>query len=473
VKKFLDTDFLLQTETAKRLYHEHAKKMPIFDYHCHLSVKDIAEDRKFKNIAQLWLEGDHYKWRAMRANGIEEKYCTGNVSDWEKFYAWAQTVPYTAKNQLYHWTYLELKIFFGIEGRALNSETAREIYDHCNKVIKSESFCPSYIFKKMNIKVVCTTDDPTDTLEHHIRIKSDEKFPAKVYPCFRPDKGMAVENPALFNRWVDALAKASKINVKDYNSYIKALRSRHDFFHSAGCRISDHGIEKVYAEDFKQPEIPAIFKKVRSGKKPAAEEIEKFKTALMLKFGEWDSEKKWAMQLHIGAMRNTSTRMFGLFGPDSGYDSICDHAIAKPLAKFLDSLDKNNNLPKTILYSLNPTDNEVLATMAGNFQDGSMPGKMQFGSAWWFLDQKDGMEKQINTLSNTGLLSRFIGMLTDSRSFLSHPRHEYFRRILCNMLGNDIEKGELQNDMEFAGKMVEDICYNNAADYFNMKGRLA
>ena len=466
MKKFLDDDFLLQTETARILYHSYAKKMPIFDYHCHLSASDIAEDKKFTNIAQIWLYGDHYKWRAMRSNGIKEKFCTGDASDWEKFYAWAQTVSYTIRNPLYHWTHLELKTFFNIKDKVLNPDTAKEIYETCNDTIAAGNLSPFVIFKKMNVKILYTTNDPVETLEYHTRIKSEGKCPAKVYPCFRPDKGMAVENPVLFNKWVDKLAEVSKINIKNYNSYIESLHSRHNFFHSLGCRISDHALETVYAEPFEKSEISDIFDKVRFKKQLDAIEVRKFKTAIMLEFGRWDCEKEWAMQIHIGAMRNNNSKMTKLLGPDAGFDSICDLEIAKPLLRFLDTLDKDNKLPKTILYNLNPKDNEVLASAIGNFQDGSMPGKMQFGSAWWLLDQKDGIEKQINALSNMGLLSRFIGMVTDSRSLLSYSRHEYFRRILCNIFGNDIENGYLPDDIEFIGKTVENISYNNAVSYF-------
>jgi len=468
MKKFLDEDFLLQTETAKILYHNYAEKMPIFDYHCHLPVKDIAENIQFKNITQLWLYGDHYKWRLMRSNGIEERYCTGDADDWEKFYAWSKTVPYTIRNPLYHWTHLELKRYFGIENKLLNPETAKEIYDHCNRYIKEQELTPFKIFKKFNIKVICTTDDPTDTLEYHIKLKSDKNCPTKIYPTFRPDKGIAVEDSVLFNKWVDNLSKVTKMEINNFDDYLEGLSSRHNFFHSVGCRISDHALEIPVAEDFNYPMIRNIFKKVRSGEKINNQEIKVFKSYMMIEFAKWDYERDWTMQLHIGAIRNNNTKMFKLLGPDTGFDSIGDSEIAKPLSKFLDKLNTLGKLPKTIIYNINPKDNDVIATMLGNFQDCSIPGKIQYGSAWWFLDNKNGIESQLKSLSNMGLLSRFIGMLTDSRSFMSYPRHEYFRRILCNLLGNEIENGELPADILFIGKIVEDICYNNAVNYFKI-----
>ena len=465
MQKFMTEDFLLQTETARTLYHQYAAKMPIFDYHCHLPPAQIAEDKQFDNLTQVWLYGDHYKWRAMRTNGVAERYCTGDASDWEKFEKWAQTVSCTLRNPLYHWTHLELKGYFGISGKVLNGDTAKEIYDVCNEQIRRPEFSVRNLMRKMNVKIVCTTDDPIDTLEHHIKIQKDG-FEIKVLPTWRPDKGMMVENVAAFNQWVDGLAAAAGVDIKDIKSYLEAIRKRHDFFHSVGCRISDHGIETAYAEDYTENEIRCIFERVRSGKEATLKEAFKFKSAMMYEFAIMDWEKGWAQQLHFGALRNNNSRMMRQLGADTGFDSIGDFEIARPLAKFLDRLDNDNKLAKTILYNLNPRDNEVLATMLGNFQDGTVPGKLQLGSGWWFLDQKDGMEKQINALSNLGLLSRFVGMLTDSRSFLSYPRHEYFRRILCNMLGNDVENGELPGDMTLLGEMVENISFNNAMRYF-------
>jgi glucuronate isomerase len=464
--EFITENFLLQNETARVLFNRHAAKMPIYDYHCHLPPVQIAEDKCFENLTQIWLYGDHYKWRAMRTNGIDERYCTGDASDWEKFERWAQTVPCTLRNPLYHWTHLELKRYFGIS-KLLNGDTAKEIYDTCSAMLRTPQYSVRNLMRKMNVKIVCTTDDPVDSLEHHIKIKKDG-FEIKVMPAWRPDKGMAVENAAAFNKWVDALGMAADIDVRDYASYLDAIRKRHDFFHQMGCRISDHGLETAYAEDFTKPEINSIFNKLRAGSDISPSEIFKFKSAMMIEFALMDWQNGWVQQLHFGALRSTNSRLLKALGPDTGFDSIGDFEIARPLAKFLDRLDASNRLPKTILYNLNPRDNELMATMIGNFQDGSVPGKLQFGSGWWFLDQKDGMEKQMNALSNLGLLSRFVGMLTDSRSFLSYPRHEYFRRILCNLLGRDVENGELPPDMDMLGRMVEDICFNNAVKYFGM-----
>jgi len=466
--EFMNEDFLLQTETAKTLYHKHAAQMPIYDYHCHLPVQQIADDVQFENITQVWLYGDHYKWRAMRTNGVDERYCTGDASDWEKFAKWAETVPYCLRNPLYHWTHLELKRPFGITGRLLNAETAEDIYNKCNEMLATPQFSARGIMRQMNVKAVCTTDDPVDDLSHHKKIAADG-FEIKVFPAWRPDKGMATENIAALNEWIDELAAAADTEIKDYTTYIEAICKRHDYFHENGCRLSDHGIETAYAEDYTESEIKKIFEKIRKGKDLNIASQLKFKSAMMVQFALMDAEKGWVQQLHLGTIRNNSSRMRRTLGPDTGFDSIGDFEIAKPLSKFLDRLDTDNKLPKTILYNLNPRDNELMATMIGNFQDGSMPGKMQFGSSWWFLDQKDGMQKQLNALSNMGLLSRFIGMLTDSRSFLSFPRHEYFRRILCNILGNDVDKGLLPNDLKLLGKMVEDISYNNAKAYFPMK----
>ena len=467
MSSFITDDFLLQTETAGRLYHNYAEKMPIYDYHCHLPVADIAEDKNFENLTQIWLYGDHYKWRAMRTNGIDEKYITGSTSDYEKFEKWAATVPYCLCNPLYHWTALELKRYFGID-KLLSPDTAKEIYEKSGKLLKSPEYSCRNLLRKMKVKVLCTTDDPADTLEHHIKLKEDD-FEIKVLPAWRPDKGMATENIERLNNWIDKIAGLTDIDIKDFGSYILAIKKRHNFFHEVGCRISDRGIETAYAEDYTHKEIANIFDKIRSSKGLERSEQLKFKSAMMVEFAIMDADVGWVQQLHLGALRNNNTKMFEAIGPDTGYDSIGDFEIAGPVAKFLDRLNSINKLPKTILYNLNPRDNEVIATMIGNFQDGSVPAKLQFGSAWWFSDQKDGMEKQINALSNTGLLSRFIGMLTDSRSFMSYPRHEYFRRILCNILGSDIETGLLPNDIDLSGKMVEDICYNNAKHYFDIE----
>jgi glucuronate isomerase len=466
--EFIHKDFLLQTDTARHLYHEHAAKMPIFDYHCHLPVQQVADDIQFKNLTQIWLYGDHYKWRAMRTNGVDERFCTGDASDWEKFEKWAQTVPHCLRNPLYHWTHMELKRPFGISDKLLGPQTAKEIYDKCNELLQTPQFSTRGIMRQMNVKVVCTTDDPIDDLRHHKKIAADG-FEVKVYPAWRPDKGMAVENVKAVNEWIDKLGHAADIVINNFSDYLQALRKRHDYFHANGCRLSDHGIETAYADDYTDSEIKKIFDKIRGGKDLDGSEILKFKSAMMHEFGLMDGEKGWVQQLHMGALRNNNSRLFKSLGPDTGLDSIGDFEIGRALVKFLDRLDLRKRLPKTILYNLNPRDNELLATIMGSFQDGSAPGKMQFGSAWWFLDQKDGMEKQMTALSNMGLLSRFVGMLTDSRSFLSYPRHEYFRRILCNILGNDVENGLIPKDMKLLGQMVENICFNNAQNYFGMK----
>jgi len=467
-KQFLTEDFLLQGETAKILYHEHAEKMPIYDYHCHLPADQIAADHRFENLTQAWLYGDHYKWRAMRANGIAEKYITGDANDYEKFEKWAQTVPYCILNPLYHWTALELKNPFGVKDKLLGPETAKEIYETCSEMLRTPEFSVRNIMRKANVKLVCTTEGPLDSLEHHKKIRADG-FEIKVHTAFRPDKAMAVEDTTDLNVFIDKLETICDMEIANFHLYIEALRKRHDYFHENGCRLCDHGLETAYAEDYTEKEIEKIFDRIRSGKDLDLSQRLKFKSAMMFEFALMDYESGWVQQLHLGALRNNSTRMFKALGPDIGCDSIGDFEIARPLSKFLDRLDTNNTLPKTIIYNLNPRDNALCATMVGNFQDGSVPGKMQYGSAWWFLDQKDGMEEQMNVLSNMGLLSRFVGMLTDSRSFLSYPRHEYFRRILCNMLGSDVESGLLPNDLDLLGKMVEDISFNNAKNYFPME----
>ncbi len=468
LNQFLTDDFLLQSKTAKILYHEHAKKMPIYDYHCHLPVDKIATDHQFDNLTQIWLYGDHYKWRAMRANGIAEKYITGEVSDYEKFEKWAQTVPYTLCNPLYHWTHLELKNPFGIKGKLLGPDTAKEIYDHCSEMLKTTQFSACNIIRKMNISLLCTTEEPLDTLEHHKKIQEDS-FEIKVYAAFRPDKALAVEDLPALNVFIDKLEEVCDIDISNFASYINSIRERHDYFHKNGCRLSDYGLETAYVEEYTESEIEKIFNKIRSGQELDKTECSKFKSAMMFELATMDAEAGWVMQLHLGALRNNNTQMLQSLGPDTGFDSIGDFGIALPLAKFLDRLNSNNKLPKTVIYNINPRDNELIASMIGNFQDGSCPGKIQHGPAWWFLDQKDGIEKQIAALSNMSLLSRFIGMTTDSRSFLSFPRHEYFRRILCKLLGDDVEAGLLPSDMTLLGKMVEDICFNNAKNYFPME----
>ena len=467
MQSFLNEDFLLYTKAARFLFHEYAKDMPIFDYHCHLPVAEISDNVRFENLTRIWLLGDHYKWRAMRANGIEERLITGAATDYEKFEAWAKTVPKTLRNPLYHWTHLELKRYFGVTGKLLGPETAKEIYEQCSEKLQTGEFSTRSILKKMKVRVVCTTDDPVDTLTHHLKIDQDDSFDIKVLPAFRPDQAMAVENSISFNEWVDRLEAVSNMAIDKFSAFLDALRKRHDFFHEAGCRLSDHGLERPYAEPYTQTEISNIFHAVRSGKQASPDDVVKFKSAMLIELAVLDAEKDWTQQYHFGALRNTNRLAFEMLGPDTGYDSIGDFEIAKPLAAFLDKLASMQMLTKTIIYNMNPNDNEVIASMTGNFQDGRIPGKIQFGSGWWFNDQKLGMERQINALSNMGLLSRFVGMLTDSRSFMSYPRHEYFRRTLCNLLGTDMENGEIPYDMTLVGNMVRDICYRNAADYFD------
>ncbi len=461
----MDKDFLLQSDVAKELYHNHAAKMPIFDYHCHINPQEIAEDKEYDNITQIWLYGDHYKWRGMRTNGVDEKYCTGNASDWEKFEKWAETVPHTLRNPLFHWTHLELKKFFGID-KVLSPATAKEIWEECNAKLQTPEYSCRGIIKMANVHTICTTDDPVDSLEYHRAIKADD-FETNVLPAWRPDKAMAVENPTTYNAYLGELEEAANININSFGDLMDALDDRHEFFHLNGCRLSDHGVETILAEDYTEAEIEKIFSKVRKGGALIKEEVVKFQSCMLYEFGIMDHSRGWTQQFHIGALRNNNTRLFKKLGPDTGFDSIGDFDIARPLSRLLDRLDMENKLSKTILYNLNPRDNELMATMIGNFQDGSVPGKMQYGSGWWFLDQKDGMEKQMQALSNLGLLSRFVGMLTDSRSYLSYTRHEYFRRTLCNLLGNDVENGEIPYDMELLGSMVENICFNNAKAYFN------
>ncbi len=438
MKAFMDENFLLQTETAQKLYHEHAAKMPIIDYHCHLIPKMVADDHRFKSITEIWLGGDHYKWRAMRSNGVDERFCTGtDTTDWEKFQKWAETVPYTFRNPLYHWTHLELKTAFGIN-KLLNPETAREIFDECNdKLLNDPNMTARGLMRRYNVETVCTTDDPVDSLEYHKQVR-DSGFEIKMLPTWRPDKAMAVENPAEFRAYVEKLAEVSGVTISKFHDMVDALQKRHDFFEEMGCRLSDHGIEEFYAADYTDDEINAIFDKVYGGKQLTCEEIDKFKSAMMIVFGEMDHASGWTQQFHYGAIRNNNSKMFKLLGPDTGFDSIGEFNTAKSCAKYLDKLNSRGKLTKTILYNLNPCANEVIATMLGNFQDGTIAGKIQFGSGWWFLDQKDGMQKQMNALSLLGLLSRFVGMLTDSRSFLSYPRHEYFRRTLCNLIATQI-----------------------------------
>jgi glucuronate isomerase len=466
MKKFIHKDFLLKTRSAQKLYHEYSEKLPIMDYHCHLNPKDIAEDRRFKSITEVWLEGDHYKWRAMRTNGIDESFITGSKDDYEKFRKWAETVPRTICNPLYHWTHLELKRYFGIDC-LLNTDTAKEIYDETTAKLQSKEYSVRHLMLKMDVKTICTTDDPIDNLEYHKKIAADG-FGIRVLPAWRPDKAMAIEDPSSFNSYLDKLGIAANLDIRTFDDLINALHTRHDYFHENGSRISDHGLDTFNAEDYSESEIKTIFNKAREGNRLQPIEILKFKSAMLYHFSLLDHEKNWVQQFHIGAMRNNNTRMFNLLGPDTGFDSIGDLPVALSMSRFLNRLDKEEKLPKTILYNLNPADNEVFATMLGNFQRGPVAGKIQWGAAWWFQDQKNGIERHLNILSSLGLLSCFVGMLTDSRSFLSYPRHEYFRRILCNILGNDIENGEIPDDFDLIGNMAQNISYQNAVNYFNL-----
>ncbi len=465
--EFLTEDFLLQTETSRYLYHEHAAKMPIYDFHSHLSPADIAADRKYDNLTQAWLDGDHYKWRAMRTHGVEERYCTGDADDYAKFEKWAQTIPFTLRNPLYHWTHLELWRYFD-EKRLLNPDTAREIYDNCGDLLKTDQFSVCNLLRRMNVSVVCTTDDPLDLLEHHQKISSGG-FEIKVCPTWRPDAAMAVENLDRLNQWIDSLEAAAEMAIRKFSSYLVALCKRHGYFHQMGCRLSDHGLQTAYAEDYLESEIEEIFQKIRLRSPLGRSEQLKFKSEMMAQFALMDYQAGWVQQLHLGPLRNTNSRMLKELGPDSGFDSIGDLPQAAALARFLDRLDADDILPKTIIYNINPADNAMMAAMIGNFSTGPDPAKIQYGPAWWFLDQKDGIENHLNILSNMSLLHHFVGMTTDSRSFLSYPRHEYFRRILCNLIGRDVENGELPRDLDLLGKMIEDICFNNAKNYFAMR----
>ena len=461
--KFINEDFLLQTKAASRLYHEYAEGKPIYDYHCHLNPAEIRQDVSWENITQVWLNGDHYKWRVMRTNGISEDYCTGTRPDREKFQKFAETMPYLLRNPMYHWSHLELARYFGIDDVLLSGETAEDVWKRTGEVLK-RGLSARKLMTDSNVKVSCTTDDPADTLEHH-KLLAGEGFAVKVLPTWRPDKSMAIDKP-FWNSYLDELGKAADKMISSYSDLVAALRIRHQYFHDAGCRLSDHGLDTVYASDFTDEQISRIFDSARSGIAVSADEADRFKTAMMLEFGRMDAEKGWTKQLHIGAIRNNNTRLFEQLGPDTGFDSIDDHTFARELSAYMNRLDMENKLPKTILYNLNPRDNEVIATMLGNFQDGTIAGKIQMGSGWWFLDQKDGMERQMEALSQLGLLRRFVGMLTDSRSFLSYTRHEYFRRILCNILGKDMENGLIPMDYDLVGAMVEDICHRNAGNYF-------
>lgn len=467
MKPFLDKDFLLQTPTAQSLYHNHVRDLPIIDYHCHLDPRLIAEDYRFKNITDLWLSGDHYKWRLMRANGVDESFITGNASDWEKFLKFAETIPYSMRNPMYHWTHLELQRVFGIE-KLLSPDTAAEIYEECNSMLQQDGFSARGLMQKFKVEVVCTTDDPCDSLIYHKQIKESD-FNIQVLPTWRPDKSLAVENTSNFVSYIQKLQKVADISITNFHDYLTAITKRHDYFSTVGCKLSDHGIETFYSDDCTVEEATSIFKKVYIDKLDLTEkEISKFKSRMLYENTVLNFEKGWVQQFHFGAIRNNNTKMFDTIGPDTGYDSINDNSsLAASMSRFFDRLQRENKLAKSIVYNLNPRENYLVATMVANFQEGPQAGKMQFGSGWWFLDQKDGMEDQMNILSTQGLLSRFVGMLTDSRSFISYPRHEYFRRILCNLIGNDLEEGLLpSSELDFLGKMVENISYYNAKEYF-------
>jgi len=460
---FVHEDFLLSTKAARKLYHQYAAPEPIFDYHCHLSPRDIAGNRQFRNLFEIWLEGDHYKWRVMRTNGVAERYCTGNASPWDKFQAWAATVPHTLRNPLYHWTHLELRRYFGITD-LLDETTAGKIWKQANEKLATPELTAQGVLKKFNVKVVCTTDDPADNLEHH-RAFAAQGHPTTLLPAFRPDKALTVNQPADFNQWIERLAAASNVDINGLPALLAALKKRHDFFHSQGCRLSDHGMNYCFADFCTEKTAAGIFSRARQGETVSRQEHAQFASFMMLFFGRLDAARGWTKQLHLGALRNNNTRLLQQLGPDTGFDSIGDFPQCQALATYLDRLDQENALPKTIIYNLNPADNYAFASMIGNFQDGTIPGKLQFGSSWWFLDQKEGMEWQMNALSNLGLLSRFIGMITDSRSFMSYPRHEYFRRTLCDLIGRDMESGLIPNDEKLVGPMIRNICYSNAEQY--------
>jgi glucuronate isomerase len=466
-RPFLSDNFLLHSETAERLYFEYAKDMPIIDYHNHLPPDQISNNYSFSTITEAWLNGDHYKWRAMRGNGVNEQFVTGKANDYEKFEKWMETLPYTLRNPLYHWSHMEMQRYFGIHD-VLNAKNARSCYDVCNEQLALPTHSVHGLLKMMNVKVVCTTDDPADSLEHHVKHGSDTSKSLKMLPSFRPDKYILIENPN-YKTFVERLSNASEVSITNFEDLLISLRKRAEYFNALGCRASDHGLEYISASSYTASDIKTIFYKALNNEFISSEEAEKFKSAMLYELGLIYHSLGWAQQFHLGALRNNNIRALRTLGPDTGWDSIGDWPQAANLSKLLGRLDEEDKLAKTIIYNLNPADNELMATMIGNFNDGSVKGKIQFGSGWWFLDQKDGMEKQINTLSNMGLLSRFVGMLTDSRSFLSFPRHEYFRRILCNIFGSEIEKGELPADIEWVGKIIQDISYNNVEEYFGMK----
>jgi len=466
MSNFINDNFLLNNARGKDLYFNYSKSKPIIDYHCHIPVKDIAGDTQFKNLSHIWLYGDHYKWRAMRTAGVDEEFITGKASDYDKFMAWAKVVPKTLGNPLFHWTHLELKRYFEVDD-FLNEETADKIWNLSKDRLQDNELSARNIIRNMKVEVVCTTDDPADDLKYHQKIAADDSFSPIVLPAFRPDNAMNIGDADSYQNYLKRLSDAAGQSINSYDDLLSVLQQRHDYFHDNGCRLSDHGLEAVYVEDFTLSGIRDIFRKSLDNKPLTKSEIAKFKSAVLLEMAKMDHASGWVQQYHLGAIRNNNTRMYRKLGPDTGYDSMGDFNHAIPLSRFLDRLDTNDQLTKTILYNVNPTDNALFATMIGNFQDGRTPGKMQFGSGWWFLDQKNGIENQVRTLANMGLLSHFVGMLTDSRSFMSYPRHEYFRRVLCNMIGDDIEKGLIPDDLDLVGSMISDISYNNAKNYFN------
>jgi glucuronate isomerase len=466
MKAFLDDDFLLDSDVAADLYHRYARDLPIIDYHCHLSPDLVANDHRFRSITEIWLDGDHYKWRAMRTNGVPERCCTGDASDWEKFEAWARTVPDTVRNPLYHWTHMELRRPFGVTA-LLSPATARAIFDRCNERLREDGFTALGLLRGFKVAVVCTTDDPIDSLDAHRRLAERPDPETRVYPTWRPDRAFGVEDAEAFNAWVSRLEQASNLAIGgSLDAFLAALEARHAFFHQMGCRASDHGLETMAAEPWADADVAASFDRLRSGASLDAGAAGRLRSALLHRLALLDHARGWVQQFHLGALRNNNTRLRRSLGPDTGFDSIGDFEIARPLSRFLDRLDQTNQLARTILYNLNPRDNALVATMIGNFQDGSVPGKLQYGSAWWFLDQLDGMTAQMNALSTMGLLSRFVGMVTDSRSFLSYSRHEYFRRLLCNLLGEDVRRGLLPDDRDTLGAIVARVCFLNARDYF-------
>jgi glucuronate isomerase len=468
MKTFITDDFLLYSPAARELYHTHAWNQPIFDYHCHLPPAQIASNYQFRNAFDIWLAGDHYKWRAMRSNGVDERYCTGDADEYGKFLAFARTVPQTLRNPLYHWTHLELLRYFGIDD-LLDESTAPSIWERINAQLASSEFTTQRLIDRSGVQVICTTDDPTDDLAAHKQIRADGTLRARVYPTFRPDKALTVDQPEAFNAWVAKLEAASGEDCAKFGAFLAAIDKRHEAFHELGGRLSDHGLSFCPGRFASEKKARKIFDAAREGKAASPDDAEAFAGFMMVYFGQLDAKRGWVKQLHLGAQRNNNSRLLRTLGPDTGFDSIGDWPQAAALARYLDALDTDNTLPKTIIYNLNPADNYLMATMIGNFQDGTVPGKIQFGSGWWFLDQKEGMEWQMNALSNLGLLSRFVGMLTDSRSFLSYPRHEYFRRILCNLIGQDVDRGELPRDMELLGGLVRNVCYGNAVNYFGLE----